>query len=123
MADRGTSLLIWIDAQLPPLIAQWVKEPGKVQSVHICDLGLLTASDAEIFERARSAGAVVVTKDQDFIQLQAHRGAPPKIVWLTCGNLGNRELRRVFSSCWPRTLALLQAGENLVEIKASRPVA
>jgi len=46
---------------------------------------LATAEDAELFEKARTAGAVVFTKDHDFVQLQERRGAPPKILWLTCG--------------------------------------
>lgn len=70
-----------------------------------------------IFEAARSGGAaVVVTKDEDFVQLLERRGPPPQIVWVTCGNVRNVELREIVGAAWPRVAALLAASEPLVEI-------
>ena len=66
-----------------------------VDAQHVFELGLECATDEQIFERARSTGEVVVTKDADFVRLLEAHGSPPKILWLTIGNVRNVELRRV----------------------------
>lgn len=48
--------------------------------------GLDRASDAEIWAFTEREGFTIVTLDADFADLAALRGAPPKIVWLRCGN-------------------------------------
>lgn len=79
---------------------------------------LRDAEDPVIFQAARDAGAVVLTKDADFVTLLARHGPPPQIVWLTCGNTSNHALRELLTTAWPRVAALLTAGEPLVEISA-----
>ena len=49
-------------------------------------LGLAEAGDRAIWEHAKSAGYVLVTQDADFGDLGALHGAPPKVIWLRCGN-------------------------------------
>lgn len=53
---------------------------------HVKQLGLLHTGDLEIWDYARKHGYTLVTKDRDFSQLCALRGAPPKILWLRVGN-------------------------------------
>jgi len=71
-------------------------------------------------EAERRPGLVIVTKDDDFVQLIERRGPPPQVVWVTCGNISNAELRRIVSTAWPRSADLLRAGEPLVEIGRER---
>ncbi len=59
-------MIIWIDAQLPPHLAQWLEKTFLVEAFAVRDLGLRDAEDREIFEAARRAQAVVLTKDKDF---------------------------------------------------------
>lgn len=80
------------------------------------DLGLREAEDPAIFARARAAGAVVITKDRDFVDLLERLGPPPQDVWLTCGNTSHAYLRQLLGGAWPRVAALLAAGEPLVEV-------
>ncbi len=49
-------------------------------------LGLHEASDVLIWDYALENDYVIVTKDDDFRQLSALRGAPPKVLWLNVGN-------------------------------------
>ena len=78
------------------------------------------AQDIEIFNAARNAGAIViVSKDSDFVDLVTRLGTPPKLIWVTCGNVTNRNLRRIFTETFPEAIALLQAGESIVEISDS----
>lgn len=79
--------------------------------------GLLDATDRVIFEAARRVGAAVLTKDVDFVQLLERYGPPPRIVWLTCGNITNLDLRRLMETAWPRCVEPLSAGEVLIEIR------
>jgi predicted nuclease of predicted toxin-antitoxin system len=79
------------------------------------DLGLLRASDTEIFDRARADHAVVVTKDLDFVQLLDRRGPPPQVIWITAGNLSTAGLITLVARHWPRVVQLLEY-EALVEI-------
>jgi predicted nuclease of predicted toxin-antitoxin system len=111
-------MVVWIDAQLAPTLAGWLRETFGVDALAVRDLQLRDAEDSVIFQAARDAGAVVLTKDADFVTLVGRRGAPPQIVWLTCGNTSNRALRELLTTAWPRVVVLLEAGEPLVEISA-----
>jgi predicted nuclease of predicted toxin-antitoxin system len=107
-----------VDAQLPPRLARWLDGRGERSALHVFDdsLGMLAAADAAIFQRARAAGAVVVTRDHDFVDMVERLGPPPAIVWVTAGNCTNAELLQRFERHWPSVLALLAAGESLVEV-------
>ncbi len=61
-----------LDANLSPRIVDALCDAG-YESVHVADLGLLTASDDQIFDRAANDGLVVVTADSDFGALLAMR--------------------------------------------------
>ena len=107
-AEGGSARRIWIDAQLPPALAQWLQSEHGEDAVHVQDLGLLRARDSAIFAAAGAATelVVVMTKDDDFVKLQGQHGPPPHVVWLRCGNVANRELRRIVLEAWPRVAAL-----------------
>lgn len=108
---------VWIDAQLPPALARWLTREYGVDAAHVNDIGYLGADDSVIFAAARGGGAaIVVTKDDDFVRLLEQHGPPPQVVWVTCGNVRNPELRRMVLPAWPRVAALLAAGEPLVEV-------
>ncbi|HEX8297344.1 MAG TPA: DUF5615 family PIN-like protein, partial [Chthoniobacteraceae bacterium] len=70
----------------------------------------------DIFTAARDAGAVLLTKDSDFIRLLEQHGSPPKILWLTCGNTSDAVLRKILEQHLSTALSLLDRGEDLVEI-------
>lgn len=117
--QTGSARAFWIDAQLPPALAQWMRTEHGANAVHVEELGLHRACDFQIFEAARAAAEsiVVVTKDDDFAKLLGQHGPPPQVVWLRCGNVTNRELRRIVLEAWQRAVTLLIAGEALVEIR------
>jgi len=110
-------MVIWVDAQLSPAIAPWLAENFSVNAQALRDLGLREATDREIFAAARSAAAVVMTKDSDFVKLLEESGPPPQVVWLTCGNTSNARLKQTLTKALPRAIGLLESGEPLVEIR------
>ena len=109
-------MLIWIDAQLSPSLAPWLRHAFGVQAFPLRELGLRDAEDLVIFTAARGVSAVVLTKDADFVYLLARHGPPPQVLWLTWGNTSNAALERILVAAWPRAIAMLVAGEPLVEI-------
>jgi predicted nuclease of predicted toxin-antitoxin system len=111
-------MTIWIDAQMSPMIAAWISSTFSVTAVAIRDLGLRDAEDKEIFEAARRGNAIVMTKDSDFILLLDRLGAPPQVIWVTCGNTSNARLKEILTNTLPKALELLASGEELVEISA-----
>jgi predicted nuclease of predicted toxin-antitoxin system len=96
-------MTLWLDAQLPPLLAGWINSQGwGIEAVAIRDLGLRDASDSVIFQAARAAGAIVMTKDRDFIRL---------------GNCSNAALQSVLMATLPQALAQLRGPEVWIEIR------
>ena len=87
-----------------------------MQAHAVRDLGLRDAKDAAIFEAARQAGAIVRTKDSDFVAQLDRFGPPPQILWVTCGNTSNAHLTKILAANLPRAFELLARGERLVEI-------
>ena len=107
---------VWIDAQLPPALATSLRRVFAVEARHVLDLGLVNASDEKIFQAARATDAIVITKDSDFVRLQDREGPPPRVLWLTVGNVPNAELWRILEGNWARVMAHFDAGEPLVEV-------
>jgi len=81
------------------------------------ELGLENAKDKVIFERARLAGTVILTKDADFVELVRQRGPPPSILWLTIGNTETARVQRLFVESWGRVRRGLIRGEALIELR------
>ena len=84
---------LWVDAQLSPALAPWIEAELGVRAQSASRLGLRDATDEAIFAAARKAGAIVLTKDADFVRLLATHGPPPRVVWLTFGNTSNARAR------------------------------
>ncbi|MDP6505604.1 MAG: DUF5615 family PIN-like protein [Planctomycetota bacterium] len=113
-------MTIWLDAQLSPQLAPWISENFSVSAQAIRDLGLRDSLDRDIFLAAREAGAIVMSKDSDFLLLLEQLGPPPQVLWLTCGNTSNASLKTLLSQTLQPALEILQQGEPLVEISDSQ---
>ena len=109
-------MTVWIDAQMSPGIAAWIESRLAVEVVPVRDLGLGVAKDIQIFLAAREADAIVLTKDADFVHLLLRHGPPPRVLWLTCGNTSNANLKTILIRALPEAMALLEGGESLVQI-------
>lgn len=101
-------MTLWLDNQLPPALAAWMRARLAIECLAVRDLNLQRASDAEIFAAARGAQVVVMTKDADFAELLEQHGSPPQVVLVTCGNTSNARLRRLVHAAWPSVLMMLE---------------
>lgn len=109
-------MILWLDAQVSPAMAVWLRMRFELDAHAVRDLGLRDAEDQEIFDAAKAAGVVVVTKDSDFVEMLQRLGPPPQIIWLRCGNTTNARLKQILSQALPDVLPMLENGEPLVEI-------
>ena len=109
-------LIIWVDAQLSPALAPWLAQEFGVESFSVRFLGLVLAKDREIFQAARAAKVVVLTKDSDFPLWLERQGPPPQVLWLRRGNTSNAYLKKLLLNTLPDALEMLKSGEPLVEI-------
>ena len=98
---------IWIDAQLSPFLANFLKKEFGLSAFAVREIGLREARDEEIFARAKNANTVIMTKDQDFCTLVERCGPPPQMIWITCGNTSNGHLQEVLRRALPSVLRLL----------------
>jgi len=85
-----------VDAQLPRHLSELL---GKAEhdSRHTLDLpeGNRTP-DQEIVSVAEREGRIVVTKDADFVDSFLLGRRPPKLLLISTGNIGNRDLEALF---------------------------
>jgi predicted nuclease of predicted toxin-antitoxin system len=71
-----------LDENLSPLLAELLAAAGH-DTVHVRDLGLLTAADRLVLERARTDRRVLISADTDFGELLAASGAMlPSVILL-----------------------------------------
>ena len=106
---------LWLDAQLPPQLAAWLRTEFGHDAHAVRDLGLRDADDRTIFSQARNANAILLSKDVDFVALVGRLGAPPKLIWLTCGNVSNEALRILLSLRLDAALKVLE-NDDVVEV-------
>jgi predicted nuclease of predicted toxin-antitoxin system len=78
---------------LSPALATWLGGRGR-DAVHVADLGLQRATDAEITSRAKQEARTVITADLDYPHLLAMSGASePSLILFRNGNWSEAELR------------------------------
>jgi len=78
--------------------------------------GLARANDRDVFDAARNADAILVTKDADFVAILERLGPPPRILWLTCGNSSNANLKLLLERNLRPALEAFEHGEYPVEL-------
>ncbi|GAB3850138.1 hypothetical protein GCM10028822_15120 [Hymenobacter terrigena] len=80
-----------IDQNLSYRLVKQLQElfPGTEQ---VRRLGLMDHRDAVIWEYAQREGFVILTQDEDFLDLSLLRGSPPKVLLLRTGNLPSAQV-------------------------------
>ena len=70
-------------------------------SSHVVFHELDRAEDIDIWLFARDNGYVIVTKDSDFNDVTALRGAPPKVIWIRVGNCTTADIEQIIRKNYP----------------------
>ncbi len=105
-----------VDAQLPPALARWLSAQG-FEASHVADFGMEAVPDQLIWRHAIKTGAVLITKDEDFVVLQTLQPDGPKVVWLRIGNTTKRFLLARMEAVLPAIVDALGRGEQIIEIQ------
>ena len=82
------------DHNLSPVLINQLQDlyPG---SKHVAKLGLERSPDVEVWDYAKKANYLIVTKDSDFSDLCLLRGFPPKVVWIRRGNCKTSDIESI----------------------------
>lgn len=103
-----------VDAQLPVSLCRWLKARGH-QAIHSAHLISPEADDRRIAIQAMTTGSFVVTKDYDFVRLQAAIGHT--VIWLRCGNMTKPELFDWLDLNWHLAEAAFAAGDQTIVLR------
>ncbi len=108
---------IWLDAHISPSLSNWIHDEFKIECFSFSYLGLRDANDFDIYKKAKQEEEVIIiSKDSDFVTLVENRGAPPFLIWLTCGNTSNEKLKEILRNKWLKCIHLIRQGNAIVEI-------
>ena len=108
-------MIIWIDAQLSPSLAAWINRSyPNIQAKSVRSLDLQRADDHAIFDAAKHAEAVIMSKDSDFLKLVDQFGRHLK----SSGSLVEipRTTEDVLEKSLEKAVELIRSGEPVVEI-------
>ncbi|WP_080058152.1 DUF5615 family PIN-like protein [Spirosoma aerolatum] len=75
-------------------------------------LGLLSRKDGLIWDYAKRNNFVIVTHDEDYDELSALRGTPPKVIWLRTGNIITDELANLLITHFDKIKDFIQSKEE-----------
>jgi len=77
---------------------------------HVDQIGIgIPAKDLDIWEWSRKNDFIIVTNDEDFLNLLIMKGFPPKVILLRTGNQSNKYLSDL----------LIQKKENILNLSES----
>ena len=85
------------DQNLSPKLAEYFNS-SFAESEHLQNLNLDKSSDTSVWEFAKSNEFTIVTKDNDFNNLVAFWGFPPKVIWIRRGNCSTNDIKELLSS-------------------------
>jgi predicted nuclease of predicted toxin-antitoxin system len=105
-----------LDANLPYKLTN-ILSPIFGECFHVDNIGLnVPAKDTEIWSYALENNCIIVSKDNDFIELLEQRGFPPKIVLLKIGNSNNKILAEALIKAKEAIFNLATEDYGLLEV-------
>lgn len=104
-----------VDAQLPKKLSEFFNWKGH-DSVHTLDLpDKNKTKDVQINDISIEQNRIVITKDLDFIESLFLSNKPYKLIYITVGNVTNKELLGIFSKNIEKIVECIEDA-RLVEI-------
>jgi predicted nuclease of predicted toxin-antitoxin system len=112
-------LEFWIDLNLPPVMAHWLRDDFNVQARSFKDLGFEKTPDIDVYKLAATQAntIIITTKDIDFIDHSGTMGHPPKILYLNVGNISNKELKEIIYRSFAQVRKMfLEPDKSFIEL-------
>ncbi|MCK9410719.1 MAG: DUF5615 family PIN-like protein [Prolixibacteraceae bacterium] len=105
----------FVDANLPFKLAKRLRELG-FDVIHTENLpNKERTSDKEIRQVSIEQNRVVITKDSDFLDSHIIQGIPNMLIFVTTGNIANRDLLNIIEKYFETMIKLLEI-YDLIEI-------
>ena len=105
-----------VDNQLPSALVRFLAGMG-TEAVHVLNLGLAQSGDAELWSFSVENKFILISKDHDFLHFLERTAPHGQLIWVRVGNCRRQVLLEVVERVWPETVALVRAGERLIEIR------
>ncbi len=87
-----------VDAQLPYQLSNAIQKAG-FDTIHTDELpNMERTSDDEIRQLSIQQNRIVITKDSDFIHSHLLLKIPPQILYISTGNISNKDLAILFQA-------------------------
>ncbi len=107
-----------IDAQLPYKLKGLLQKKG-VEVIHTDDLpDKERTSDSLIRKISSEEKWIVITKDSDFLHTHLLHQKPTQLLFITTGNIVNRELFNLIENNWDKIVSMFEEC-NLLELDNS----
>lgn len=107
---------LWLDVHIAPALVKWLEAQG-LEAATFASEGWERHGDLSVFEALAQQGAVIVSKDRDFVDIVRRNGPPPQILWIRRGNCSSRSLIDLFEAEFDKAIAKLVAGASVVELE------
>jgi predicted nuclease of predicted toxin-antitoxin system len=108
-----------VDAQLPPLLSEWISHTNDHKARHVAKLkNGLTSKDSNIWNVALKYDKIIISKDFDFYERALIANPAPIILHIDLGNCTNKMLINYFETQWENIIDLLQTHHKLISCKA-----
>jgi len=100
-----------IDAHIPKKLSIFLKWKG-YDSIHTSDLPQKNrTTDTQINQISLEQKRILITKDMDFIESLLISNKPYKLIYISTGNITNKELLELFSKNIEQILQLIVANK------------
>lgn len=105
-----------LDANLPAQLAREFTAAGH-QCTHIETVLPRYSPDAPIARIANESGAVLVTRDADFVQFSKDGALTVPLIWVRLGNLRRAALASALRARLPKMVSAIDSGERIIEVR------
>ncbi len=104
-----------IDEQLPIKLADWLNTKG-FDTLHTSYFNKKSLNDKEIRAISMGENRILISKDEDFFNSFILLREPYKLIFLTTGNIKNRQLLDIFRENFNHILKLIEQ-HDVLEVK------
>lgn len=105
-----------LDANLPGRLAQAFLDAGH-DCEHMEDLLPRYSPDTEIARIANDSGAVLVSRDADFVRFSKDGLLTVPLIWVRLGNLRRAAMASAIRARLPALVIAIEAGTSIVEVR------
>ena len=87
-----------------------------MEAKHVSEISLAEASDRKIWNYVSESDCVLISKDQDFLNL-APQSKNGRLIWVRSGNCRTAALLLLFENLWAKIEECLARGDRVIEVR------